>query len=480
MTASNFGIVCKCTEKKSLSSAVYKLLCQEISSNIPSIKYGIDNEKKAVKAYTSSTRNKVEGAGLCIHEQLPFLGCSPDGLDGSHGIIEVKCPYSIRDYHPRDAVKQKLLPYISNIDGDVDCGHIYFYQIQGTLEILDRDWCDLVIYSRKGILVKRIYRNKEFWEFMKPKLKHFYLNYLLPEIVQKTGIKTLMVNRDIKYFQIDIPLDCHQNGLSRNPGYYKKINKPYIISVYDQIKYVMKELRSDDFFTLDDGIWLSNFVIDISMHLINNEGYTDFQIFDSHTSMTIFADDHGTQNVITNIIFKKNKIAMPIHVNGNHWCFILIDLKKKHFSFLDPQGGTENQRKTYFNRFLKFMSQLPNNSLKSSEWNIISTDHVKQRDNYNCGIYVIHFFKAIIRNEPLISEFDPDGFRSELRYFLLEKSSNMRNRCLLCGSSDTLKRSIECRYCKRLFHFKCINDKLKNDFEFPFEYCDICIQNLSL
>ena len=63
------------------------------------------------------------------------LGCSPDGLVGLEGIIEIKC--SEGPSHYRIVIKKKM-----------PTSHIP--QVQGNLWITDRKWCDFISYDPWG------------------------------------------------------------------------------------------------------------------------------------------------------------------------------------------------------------------------------------------------------------------------------------------------------------------------------------------
>jgi len=48
---------------------------------------------------------KVVPVGLFIDFDLPFLAASPDCIIGNDAIIEIKYPYSAKDFSPNDAQK---------------------------------------------------------------------------------------------------------------------------------------------------------------------------------------------------------------------------------------------------------------------------------------------------------------------------------------------------------------------------------------
>ena len=55
----------------------------------------------------------VSENGFIVNPKYPHLGASPDSLvycshcNPYHGVIEVKCPYSLRNLHPLDAAKSE-------------------------------------------------------------------------------------------------------------------------------------------------------------------------------------------------------------------------------------------------------------------------------------------------------------------------------------------------------------------------------------
>lgn len=55
--------------------------------------WGIDNEMKALGAYTTITKRKITSCGALPHETLECFWDSPDGLLlADNGVVEVKCP----------------------------------------------------------------------------------------------------------------------------------------------------------------------------------------------------------------------------------------------------------------------------------------------------------------------------------------------------------------------------------------------------
>ena len=115
---------------------------------------------------------------------MPYLGCSPDGLVGANGIIEVKCPYTAKDFN----ITTDTVPYLQEDDLGIFYlmkTHEYYYQVQGTLLCTDRQWCDLTVWTFKDLKVIRIHRDETFIAEMKLKLCHFFDNHFKGAILQK-------------------------------------------------------------------------------------------------------------------------------------------------------------------------------------------------------------------------------------------------------------------------------------------------------
>jgi hypothetical protein len=190
LTASNFGRICKMTDRTDPKKLARDLLYRDIPPWVPAIRYGRDMEAVARKKYREKN-GRVCPAGLLIHSSLTYLACSSDSYaPDSDKIIEIKCPYSVRDLTPVQAARSSnsfcssYLPSTGQLR--LKREHNYFYQIQGQLEIWNKEYCDFIIYTPSGIHVECIKRDRNFWESrMKPKLNAFYKNYYLPLLISE-------------------------------------------------------------------------------------------------------------------------------------------------------------------------------------------------------------------------------------------------------------------------------------------------------
>jgi len=83
-----------------------------IIKKITMYRYGIENESIARNAVQEKLNIEIKSAGLFILKSLPYLAASPDGLINNDYIIEIKCPPSIKEFTPEEAVQNGKLKCI--------------------------------------------------------------------------------------------------------------------------------------------------------------------------------------------------------------------------------------------------------------------------------------------------------------------------------------------------------------------------------
>jgi hypothetical protein len=116
-----------------------KMLAYERIHNLPfpkkfkgnaSMDWGTDTEAEARVLFAQIKDIEIKQVGFVEHSK--DIGCSPDGLIGDDGMIEIKCPDTLTHM---DYITGKTLP------------KAYRDQIQGQLWILERQWCYFVSYD---------------------------------------------------------------------------------------------------------------------------------------------------------------------------------------------------------------------------------------------------------------------------------------------------------------------------------------------
>ncbi|XP_033755205.1 uncharacterized protein LOC117338114 [Pecten maximus] len=103
ITASNFGRIM--LRKKFINDAFMSTFQERSFTSAPT-SYGKANELIAKQMYIKQSGNHIHDIGLVINPKLPFIGATPDAIVCDKmvtGLVEIKCPYSVRDMTIEDA-----------------------------------------------------------------------------------------------------------------------------------------------------------------------------------------------------------------------------------------------------------------------------------------------------------------------------------------------------------------------------------------
>jgi hypothetical protein len=173
-TASRFGDMMAAGEGKTRLRYMRELAAELITNETTET---FSNEKmergKKMQAeleakYCFENDINVEHVGF-IRSTLYSTGCSPDGLLGTKGLLEIK------------STEPHLLIEI------LETGKVpnHKAQIQGQLWITGREWCDLVIgWPKLPLSVTRVYRDESYMAGLKLELQRF--------ISQLTGMEAML------------------------------------------------------------------------------------------------------------------------------------------------------------------------------------------------------------------------------------------------------------------------------------------------
>jgi uracil-DNA glycosylase len=151
-------------------------------------RWGTEAEPRALAAYEAATGQRV---GACMfqvkRDDAPhgWLGASPDGLIGGlsiadpgapgagpvqgagAGVLEIKCPYN--KGRPELAVPPRQAIWY------------YMPQVQGLMEIFDREWCNLYVWTPAGgSAAFHIPRDRQYWAACFDVLAEFWWAHVVP------------------------------------------------------------------------------------------------------------------------------------------------------------------------------------------------------------------------------------------------------------------------------------------------------------
>lgn len=96
------------------------------------MRWGTDQEPNARAAYAFAYGVEIEETGLVMHPCIADFGASPDGLVGTEGLIEIKCPNTATHI---DTLLSKAVP------------QKYVLQMQTQMACTGRGWCDFISYD---------------------------------------------------------------------------------------------------------------------------------------------------------------------------------------------------------------------------------------------------------------------------------------------------------------------------------------------
>jgi len=137
-TASTFGDLMMGKTTKGYEKAIYRVIYERLTGEKPDdfksgyMERGNELEAEALEIYSDLTFQKIERVGFVERDE--WTGCSPDGLIGSEGMVQAKCP-----------AYNTMINYLIKKEVPSD----YRWQLQGELLITGRKWTDFFAYHPK-------------------------------------------------------------------------------------------------------------------------------------------------------------------------------------------------------------------------------------------------------------------------------------------------------------------------------------------
>ena len=141
----------------------------------PALQWGNDHEHLAIEHYAWQTFNEVEAVlQPFVHPDYSFVAGTPDGLIGTEGLIEVKCPYNPKNH-------------LQNYLNGAQVGQ-YTPQMQGYMWITGAQWCDFVSFDPRypevmKIKIIRVERDQDYIDLLAARITE--LNEIANQIVKE-------------------------------------------------------------------------------------------------------------------------------------------------------------------------------------------------------------------------------------------------------------------------------------------------------
>ena len=202
LTGSNFGIAAGHSKFKTpsqLADEIAGITKPEIPAyNRELMAYGTSREPIARKWYEQRYGVTVKEVGLAVWKQNPYLGCSSDGIvmsesPQSHGMSDVAESDLLLEIKSVKKMYEPVKKYMQAIHEGFQPPPFYhdhmwtthYDQIQGNLAIMNKKWCDYVVYCEpeSSVFTYRVVYNPHYWEHeLYPALHGFIENELKPRI----------------------------------------------------------------------------------------------------------------------------------------------------------------------------------------------------------------------------------------------------------------------------------------------------------
>ena len=155
--------------------------------SIPAIHWGRQHKRNALKSfYSVEACNhqdfKLQSCGLYVDRTHPYIGASPDGIMyckcHQKSVIEIKCPYSIKDETIQDGVGK--CNFLTVLDNKIMLkkSHKYYTQIISQIMLSDSLQGFFVVWTNKDIFIETIEMDKVHWNKAYTNLQVFFQQYV--------------------------------------------------------------------------------------------------------------------------------------------------------------------------------------------------------------------------------------------------------------------------------------------------------------
>lgn len=143
----------------------YQGLPSEFEGNIATT-WGTNHEEEAREAFEYDQSMNVAPASFVVHPTLPWLGASPDGYVRDYALLEIKCPFGLRD-------KPKPVPFKS-----IKEQPHYYAQMQIQMYCTDKIACYFWQWTPNDTKLEIVDFDPIWIEVNLPKLEAFYKEFL--------------------------------------------------------------------------------------------------------------------------------------------------------------------------------------------------------------------------------------------------------------------------------------------------------------
>ena len=233
VTASKVGAILNIAPFGNRSSVLDDMINPKEQKSNPALDYGIFHENLAKVDFCLKTGLEIKDADFVISKKYNWLGASPDGYVSDGKLIEIKCPYGLRNGGEFKTLEEQ--PY-------------YYAQIQVQLYCTGYDEAYFYQWSEHGDKLEIVKYDNDYIKSILPILEEFYNDYL-----RATNIDDLILQYANNKKAIDELKEKQDNllaemvALTCENGYKSKIGSLYKTTRSGTIAYkkVVEDLLPD-------------------------------------------------------------------------------------------------------------------------------------------------------------------------------------------------------------------------------------------
>lgn len=176
------------------------------------------------------------------------------------------------------------------------------------------------------------------------------------------------------------------------------------------------EIRQKDLALLSPRQWLNDEIVNVFFELIEarakrkDPGKPNLKIMILTSYFTVKFDRGYSYSSVRNWSKKRgfkliemDKVLIPIHVSGNHWCLAVINFIKKRFEYYDSMGGRNDTILGHLRNYVKDEAKLHSGQADydMSEWvNYTPQDIPAQHNGYDCGVFACTYADYLSEDLP--------------------------------------------------------------------------------
>lgn len=167
MVGAILGLDPNCTRDEAMRRMVraHQGLPSEFVGNIAT-QWGVMHEQEAKEDFEYEHKVEVLPASFVVHPKFSWLGASPDGYVSDEWVVEIKCPFGLRDKLPPVPFKT------------VEEQPHYHAQMQIQMFVTGRNFCYFWQWTKLGAKIDMVGFSQSWINENLPKLEAFYQEFL--------------------------------------------------------------------------------------------------------------------------------------------------------------------------------------------------------------------------------------------------------------------------------------------------------------